>query len=186
MTADDTVPDADAQALGALVAGHIRDVPDFPTHGILFRDIMPLLADGPAFAAAIDGLIAHHGPDGFDVVVGIEARGFLLAAAIAYATGVGVIPVRKAGKLPPHTVSTAYTLEYGEAVIEMHANTLHPAQRVLVVDDVLATGGTLEATLRLLEQVGAEVAGVSVILELADLGGRERIRPYTVQALLTV
>ncbi len=188
MSAGDAVPDdpAGAERLAELVASHIRDVPDFPSPGVLFRDIMPLLADGPAFAAAIDGIIAHHQPDGFDVVVGIEARGFLLAAAIAYATGVGVVPVRKAGKLPPNTVSIAYTLEYGEAVIEMHPHTLHPAERVLVVDDVLATGGTLAATLRLLEQVGATVVGVSVILELAALGGRERLAPYDVQTLLTV
>ena len=169
-----------------LVAGRILDVPDFPKPGILFKDLMPLFADGPTFRAAIDAIIDHHGRDRFDVVAGIEARGFVLAAAIAYATGVGVVPVRKAGKLPRKVLAATYALEYGEATLELHADAFGPDQRVLVVDDVLATGGTAAATLGLIERAGGTVAGFSVLLELEFLGARAKLAPREVHALLTV
>ena len=170
--------------VAALVAAHVRDVPDFPQLGVLFKDITPLLSDGSAFRATIDALIAGAAP--FDAVVGIEARGFLLAAAIGYATGAGVVPVRKAGKLPGATEQATYALEYGEATVELHRDALTPGARVLVVDDVLATGGTLVATLGLVRRLGAEVVATEVILELAALGGRAKVAPDDVRALLTV
>src|SRR5215475_12616376 len=137
--------------LDALVATHVIDVPDFPQPGVGFKDLTPLFADGPAFRELIDGIVAGYRRDdgslGFDVVAGIEARGFVIAAAVAYAAGVGVVPVRKAGKLPRKVLSAAYQLEYGEAVLEVHADAFIADQRVLVVDDVVATGGTAEAAL---------------------------------------
>jgi adenine phosphoribosyltransferase len=173
-----------ADALAALVAARVREVPDFPEPGIQFKDLMPLFADGPAFRAVTDGIIAHHGD--FDVVAGVEARGFLLAAAIGYASGVGVVPVRKAGKLPGRVVSVAYTLEYGEAVVEVHADAFATNRRVLLVDDVLATGGTIAAAADLITRAGGEVVGMSVIMELLALGGRPRLAPYDVHAVLAV
>jgi adenine phosphoribosyltransferase len=173
-------------AMAGLVASRVVDVPDFPKPGVVFKDLMPLFADGDAFRAVIDGIIDHHGRDSFDVVVGIEARGFVIAAAIAYATGLGVVPVRKAGKLPRAAYAASYALEYGEATLEVHQDAFLPEHRVLVVDDVLATGGTAEATLDLVERAGGSVAGFSVLLELAFLKGRERLEPRPVHALLTV
>lgn len=172
----------------AVVAAHTRDVPDFPQPGVLFKDLTPLFADGPAFRTVVDAIIARHAGAGndFDTVVGIEARGFVLAAAIGYAAGVGLVPVRKAGKLPGPTHAVSYALEYGEATLEVHTDAFRPDARVLVVDDVLATGGTVEATLELVERAGAEVVGVSVVLELAFLGGRDRLAPREVHALSTV
>jgi adenine phosphoribosyltransferase len=175
--------------IAELVASRVVDVPDFPKPGIVFKDLMPLFADGPSFAAVVDAIIEHHGSESFDVVAGIEARGFVIAAAIAYATGTGVIPIRKAGKLPRATLSATYALEYGEATLEVHADVFAvpgPGQRVLVVDDVLATGGTAAATLGLIERAGGQVAGFSVVLELGFLGGRQRLAPRPVHALLTV
>ena len=172
--------------ISELVASRVLDVPDFPKPGILFKDLMPLFADGPAFAAAVDAIVAEHGADSFDVVAGIEARGFVIAAAVAYATGKGVVPVRKAGKLPRATVAATYALEYGEATIEVHADAFVAGERVLVVDDVLATGGTAAATLELVERAGGTVSGFSVLLELAFLKGRERLNPHRIHALLTV
>jgi adenine phosphoribosyltransferase len=169
-----------------LVASKTIDVPDFPKPGIVFKDLTPLFADGAAFRAAVDAIVAEHGADSFDVVAGIEARGFLIAAAIAYATGKGVVPVRKAGKLPRATVSAGYALEYGEAVLEVHEDAFTAGERVLVVDDVLATGGTADATLGLVERAGGRVSGFSVIMELGFLDGRARIAPRPVHALLTV
>lgn len=168
------------------VADLTLDVPDFPQPGIMFKDLTPLFASGADFAATIDTIVAHYGPDSFDVVAGIEARGFMIAAAVAYATGVGVVPVRKVGKLPRRTLRQTYALEYGEATLELHADAFTVGQRVLVVDDVLATGGTAEATLSLVEQAGGAVAGFTVLLELAFLQGRERLKPRPVHALLTV
>jgi adenine phosphoribosyltransferase len=171
--------------IAELVASRVIDVPDFPKPGIVFKDLMPLFADGPAFAAATDAIIDFHGRDSFDLVAGIEARGFVIAAAIAYATGRGVVPIRKAGKLPRETLSATYALEYGEATLEVHADAFTAGQRVLVVDDVLATGGTAEATLDLVERAGATISGFSVLLELSFLHGRERLAPRPVHALLT-
>ncbi|MEV4628647.1 adenine phosphoribosyltransferase [Micromonospora sp. NPDC049523] len=173
-------------ATAALVASRVLDVPDFPQPGVVFKDLMPLFADGEVFRQVIDEIIEYHGRDSFDVVAGIEARGFVLAAAIAYATGLGVVPVRKAGKLPRAAYAASYALEYGEATLEVHQDAFTAGHRVLVVDDVLATGGTADATLSLVERAGGTVAGLSVLLELSFLGGRERIAPRPVHALLTV
>jgi adenine phosphoribosyltransferase len=172
--------------LAAVVAGGTIDVHDFPKPGIVFKDLMPLFADGAAFRRVVDGIVAHYEPRGFDVVAGVEARGFVVAAAIAYATGTGVVPVRKAGKLPRRTVSASYALEYGEATLEVHEDAFIAGQRVLLVDDVLATGGTAGAALELVERAGGTVAGFTVLMELAFLKGRERLGPRTVHALLTV
>jgi adenine phosphoribosyltransferase len=172
--------------MAALVAGSALDVPDFPKPGIMFKDLMPLFADGPVFHQIIDGIIAHQGADSFDVVAGVEARGFVVAAAIAYATGTGIVPVRKAGKLPRPAYAASYALEYGEATLEVHRDAFEPGQRVLVVDDVLATGGTAGAALDLIERAGGTIAGFTVLLELGFLNGRQRLAPRTVHALLTV
>ena len=188
--------------LDELIASIAVDVPDFPEPGVLFRDLTPVFADGPAFRRVVDGLAAPSlsdpraaalvdagthpaGDPGFDVVVGVEARGFLLAAAVAYDVGVGVVLVRKAGKLPRERMSADYVLEYGTATLELHTDSLRPGQRVLIVDDVLATGGTLGATIALVEQAGGIVSAVSVIIELAALGGRQRIAPHAVHSLWT-
>lgn len=176
--------------VAARVASRVLDVPDFPKPGILFKDVSPLFGDGAVFRDAVDALVARHRPIGFDVVAGIEARGFVVAAAIAYATGVGVVPIRKAGKLPRATLSATYALEYGEATLEVHTDALVTDQRVLVVDDVLATGGTAEASVELMERAGGRVIGFGVVLELSFLAGRERLREsladLPVHALLTV
>ena len=176
----------DEPDLAAVVAGGTVDVPDFPKPGIVFKDLMPLFADGPAFRTVIDGIVAHYGKDAFDVVAGVEARGFVVAAAVAYAAGVGVVPVRKAGKLPRRALSASYELEYGEATLEVHEDAFRPSQRVLVVDDVLATGGTAGAALALVERAGGTIAGFTVLMELGFLKGRERLGSRTVHALLTV
>jgi adenine phosphoribosyltransferase len=183
-----------------LIASLTVDVPDFPVPGVVFRDLTPVFADAAAFRRVVDGLaepavvdpraaaISGAGPaedPGFDVVAGVEARGFLLAAAVALEAGTGVVPVRKAGKLPRERVSASYGLEYGEAVLELHTDSVRPGQRVLLVDDVLATGGTLEAAITLVEQLGGIVTGVSVVVELVALGGRQRVAPHPVHALWT-
>jgi adenine phosphoribosyltransferase len=172
--------------IATLIASRITDIPDFPQPGVMFKDITPLLADGPAFHEAIDALVAHGNGAGFDLVVGIEARGFVVAAAVAYAARVGVVPVRKAGKLPRAALSAAYDLEYGQAVLEIHQDAFRSGQRILVVDDVLATGGTAAAAVSLVEGAGGTVVGVSVLLELAILAGRQRLAGHPVHALLTV
>ena len=194
--------DAAAPPLDELIASLAVDVPDFPEPGVLFRDLTPVFADGAAFRQVIHGLAAPSlsdprvaalagtstrppGDPGFDVVVGVEARGFLLAAAVAYDAGVGVVLVRKAGKLPRERMVADYALEYGTATLELHADSIRPGQRVLIVDDVLATGGTLAATIALVERAGGVVTAVSVIIELAALGGRQRIAPHAVHALWT-
>ncbi|WP_196791899.1 adenine phosphoribosyltransferase [Motilibacter deserti] len=164
------------------MAAYIRDVPDYPQPGVLFKDITPLLADAAAFAATVDALAELAGD--VDAVVGIEARGFMLAAPVAFRAGAGFVPVRKAGKLPAPTLSAAYALEYGEAVLELREGTLAPGARVLVVDDVLATGGTLAATVGLLERSGAQVVGIAVLLEIAALGGRQALPGRSISALL--
>jgi adenine phosphoribosyltransferase len=180
----DTAVAGSADGLAALVAARVREVPDFPRPGIRFKDLTPLLADGPAFHAVVDAIAGQH--DGYDVVAGVEARGFLFAAAVAYAAGLGVVPVRKAGKLPWRTMSAAYALEYGEAVVEVHADAFAGARRVLLVDDVLATGGTMAAAADLIARAGGEVVGISVVLELPALGGRARVAPFDVHTVLAV
>lgn len=182
-------------ATGPVVSGEriltqVRDIPDYPSPGIVFKDITPLLADAGEFAAVVEAFAAPYRPGGefgpVDIVVGIEARGFILAAPVAIALGTGFVPVRKRGKLPHVTVGAAYDLEYGTAEIEVHVDGITPGQRVLVVDDVLATGGTAEATCGLIEQVGGVVVGVDVLLELSFLPGRDRIAGRAVRALATV
>ena len=168
-----------------LIANHCIDVPGFPKDGVVFKDLSPLFHDGAAFHGVVDALAATC-PGGFDVVAGIEARGFLLAAAVAYATGVGVVSIRKQGKLPRATHQASYDLEYGSATIEVHADAFTPGQRVLLLDDVLATGGTAAAALSLVERAGATVAGFVVLLELGFLDGRARLAGRDVHALLRV
>jgi adenine phosphoribosyltransferase len=163
----------------------VREVPDFPEPGVLFRDLGPVFADGPAFRALTDGLAATLDP-ATDVLVAIEARGFLLGAALGYATGLGVVPVRKPGKTPVVADRVSYDLEYGSATLELPAGLIRPGQRVTLVDDVLATGGTAAATAELVERAQAEVVGVSLVIELAALGGRARLAGRNIQALLTV
>jgi adenine phosphoribosyltransferase len=166
------------------VAAKLRDVPDFPEPGILFKDLTPLLADGPLFGAVGRAIAEQHAEAGFDVVAGVEARGFLFAAAVAVASGTGVVPIRKAGKLPWRTVSAAYQLEYGEAVVEVHEDAFADHKRVLLIDDVLATGGTLAAAADLVGRAGGQLVGVSVVVELTALGGRDRLADLDVQAVL--
>jgi adenine phosphoribosyltransferase len=167
-----------------LIKSLVRDVPDYPQPGVVFKDITPLLADGRAFAAVVDGLAAGYGP--VDKVAGIEARGFILAAPVAYRIGAGFVPVRKQGKLPSATFSEEYQLEYGRATIEVHRDAFAPGERVLVVDDVLATGGTARATADLVSRAGAHVVGIAVLLELSFLNGRAKLPGLDVRALLTV
>jgi adenine phosphoribosyltransferase len=168
----------DTASLQALV----RDVPDFPQAGIVFRDITPLLGNGAALRSAVDTIAALY--DEIDTVVGIESRGFILGAPVAYALRVGMVPVRKLGRLPRATERADYALEYGTNTVEIHADALQPRERVLIVDDVLATGGTAAATAELVERLGGEVAGIAVLIELPELGGRERLASYAVTSLL--
>ncbi|GAB2795461.1 adenine phosphoribosyltransferase [Streptomyces daliensis] len=158
-----------------LLVSHIRDVPDYPKPGVTFKDITPLLADAKAFAALSEALAGICAQRGATKVVGLEARGFILAAPAAVRAGLGFVPVRKAGKLPGATLSQSYELEYGTAEMELHAEDLSAGDRVLVIDDVLATGGTAEASLKLIRRSGAQVAGVAVLMELGFLSGRERL-----------
>lgn len=159
-------------ALTDALLARVVDVPDFPQPGIVFKDVSPLLADRTAFAAAVDALAEAQLEQRIDLVVGIEARGFVLAAPVAYRLGAGFVPVRKPGKLPGATHETAYDLEYGQNVLQLHRDALAPGDRVLVVDDVLATGGTAAAAARLVLACGAELVGFSMLLELAFLDGR--------------
>ena len=173
-----------------LIARLIRDVQDFPKPGIVFKDISPLLADHDGFTAVVRGLAAialdESGETRVDKVLGIEARGFILAAPVALSLGTGFVPVRKAGKLPGPTHQVAYALEYGEAVLEMHQDAVAPGERVLVVDDVLATGGTVNATKELVERAGGEVVAVSVLMDLSFLPGREALGETPLLSLHTV
>ncbi len=165
------------------MASLVRDVPDFPQAGVVFKDITPVLADARAFAAAVGWLAgAFAGP--VDKVVAIEARGFILGAPVAHVLGAGLVPVRKVGKLPAATVAQGYTLEYGEAVLEIHVDALAPGDRALVVDDVVATGGTALATVELVRRAGAVVVGLTALLEVPGLGGRERLAGTALRILL--
>ncbi len=164
---------------------HIRDIPDFPTPGVVFKDITPLLADATAFRYAVDALADHFADRGVNKVMGIEARGLILAAPIAYRFGAGFVPVRKAGKLPWQVEMEEYVLEYGADRLEVHGDGVSPGERVLVVDDVLATGGTAAATVRLAERLGGEVVGVGFVIELAFLDGRSRLEGRDVATLIT-
>jgi adenine phosphoribosyltransferase len=165
--------------------GLIRDIPDFPKPGILFKDITPLMADAAALDAAVRGLAEYAGPLGVECVLAAEARGFLLGPALALALGTGFALARKPGKLPYDTVSAEYELEYGAGRLELHSDALRPGARVLIHDDLLATGGTARALCELVETIGAEVVGCSFLVELANLGGRELLKPHDAHALLT-
>ncbi len=177
--ADGRHADDDVHMLKALV----RDVPDFPQPGIVFRDITPLLGDGAALRTAVDALARAYSD--IDAVVGIESRGFILGAPVAYALGVGLVLVRKLGRLPRATERSDYALEYGVNTVEIHTDALLPGERVLIIDDVLATGGTAAATAELVERLGAVVAGIAVLIELEGLRGREKLARYPVTSLLT-
>ena len=162
----------------------IRDIKDFPTEGILFKDITTLLKDGPAWRFAIDSLASRYQAERVDVVVGVESRGFIFGGAVAHQLRAGFVPVRKVGKLPGKTIEVEYELEYGRDALAMHEDAITPGQRVLAVDDLLATGGTMAATLRLVEQLGGRVVGVAFMIELAFLHGREKLQNYPLHSLI--
>ncbi len=170
---------------GAWLEDHIRDVADFPKPGIVFKDITPLLADEEAFRFAVDALAGHFSGHRVDKVLGVEARGFILAAPVAYRLGAGFVPVRKPGKLPWEIEAEEYVLEYGTDLLEIHRDGIRPGEQVLIVDDVLATGGTASATVRLVERLGGDVVGLAFIMELAFLGGRLKLPDRELCALLT-
>jgi len=162
----------------------IRDVVDFPKPGIVFKDITPVLADGKLFRKSISLLCETAGDTKIDKVVGIDARGFIFAAAVADRIGAGFIPVRKKGKLPWKTRQTSYSLEYGEAIVELHEDAIHPGENVLLVDDLLATGGTAEAAVKLLDELGANIVAISVLIELEFLEGRLKLPNHPVHSIL--
>lgn len=172
-------------ALADLVRSRMRDVADFPQPGVVFKDFSPLLADGHAFAALVDDVATRYAGR-VDVVAGIEARGFILGAAAAYRMGLGFVLVRKGGKLPGSTYAVDYELEYGAATLEVHTDAFTPGQRVLIIDDVLATGGTAAATCELVERVGGVVTAIECVLELSFLHGRERLAGREVSAVVTI
>jgi adenine phosphoribosyltransferase len=157
------------------VQDYIRTIPDFPHEGIMFRDVTTLFADPRGFRMAIDQLLHPYAGQPIDRVVGLEARGFILGGAIAHQLSVGFVPIRKKGKLPAKCIEQAYTLEYGEAIVEIHDDALKPGERVLIVDDLLATGGTAEAGIKLVERLGAEVTGCAFVIDLPELGGRAKL-----------
>jgi len=158
----------------------IRDVQDFPIKGVLFKDITTLLKDADAYHQSIDAMYQRYKNDGIEIVVGMESRGFIFAAPLAYQLGAGLVPVRKLGKLPAETVRCEYALEYGTNTLEIHQDAIQPGQKVLVVDDLLATGGTTIATLKLVEKLGGKVAGVAFLIELTFLHGRDKLKGYDI------
>jgi adenine phosphoribosyltransferase len=163
---------------------YVRDIADYPKPGIVFRDITPLLGDAGAFAQAVSGIVDNFAGVAIDRVVGVESRGFIFGAAVAYRIGAGFVPVRKAGKLPWAVVREEYQLEYGTDKLEIHRDAIHPGERILIVDDVLATGGTATATATLVETLGGIVAGLGFLLELDELGGRARLGERPIHSLL--
>jgi adenine phosphoribosyltransferase len=163
----------------------IRDIPDFPKPGILFKDITPILQDGGLFRQAIDALADQFADQPLDVIVGVESRGFIFASALAYKLGAGLVIVRKPGKLPAATYQQTYALEYGEDTLEIHQDAITPGKKVLIVDDLLATGGTVKATADLLKQCQADVVGMGFVIELAFLKGKDKLHGYTVKSLIS-
>jgi adenine phosphoribosyltransferase len=163
----------------------IREVPDFPKPGILFYDITTLLKDPDAFREVIDRMADQVKDSGVDLVVGMESRGFIFSAPLAYQLHAGFVPVRKLGKLPAETIEVEYDLEYGTATLEIHKDAIQPGQRVLIVDDLLATGGTVQGTIELVRRLGGEIAGLSFMVELTGLHGREQLSDFQIHALLT-
>ena len=176
----------DGADVGLRLTAAIRSIGDFPKPGIVFRDITTLLSDAAAFADAVDAIAGAHAGQGIDVVVGMESRGFILAAPVAYLLGAGFVPIRKEGRLPSATVSVAYELEYGEAVLEVHADAIRPGQRVLIVDDLLATGGTAAAAIHLVESLGGVVTGLAFLIELAELNGVAALGGRAHSSLITI
>jgi adenine phosphoribosyltransferase len=173
------------EVVGAQIRDLIRDIPDFPKAGVSFKDITPLLADAHGFALCIDALADRYSSAGIDKVIGVEARGFIVAAPVAYRLAAGFVPVRKKGKLPSRVYSDTYDLEYGSDTLEVHTDALEPGERVLLLDDVLATGGTAAAAHRLVERLGARTVGFGCVLELGFLGGRQRLTGVAVEALVS-
>jgi adenine phosphoribosyltransferase len=162
----------------------IRDIKNFPTEGILFKDITTLLKDGPAFRCVVDSFVRRYQHERVDVVVGVESRGFIIGGAVAHQLQAGFVPVRKLGKLPGKTIEVEYELEYGRDALAIHEDAIRVGQRVLAVDDLLATGGTMAATLRLIDQLGARVVGVAFMIELAFLHGRDKLKEHPVHSLI--
>ena len=163
---------------------YVRSIPDFPEPGIIFRDITTILQDADGLQLAIDGIQKSLESVDYDIVVGPESRGFIFGVPVAYAMHKGFVPIRKKGKLPCKTVSVSYDLEYGSAVLEMHEDAIKPGQKVVIVDDLIATGGTIEAAIKLVEELGGEVVKVVFLMELAGLKGRERLKGYEVESVL--
>jgi len=170
---------------GIELSGHIRSIPDWPKKGILFRDITPLLADPKAFTAAIDALCADFTEAGIEYVAAVEARGFIFGAAVARKLGAGFIPIRKRGKLPFRTESVSYDLEYGTDTLEVHSDAVEDKAKVLMVDDLLATGGTMAAACKLIEKIGGQVAGITFLIELRELAGRDKLAGYNVKTVIS-
>ncbi|MGX7395314.1 adenine phosphoribosyltransferase [Carnobacterium mobile] len=163
---------------------YIADVPDFPEEGIIFRDISPLMADGEAYRYATNEIVQYAKNKEVDMIVGPEARGFIVGCPVAYELGIGFAPARKKGKLPRETVEVNYGLEYGNDILQIHKDAIKPGQKVLVCDDLLATGGTIAATIKLIEQLGGEVVGTAFLVELSELKGRDKIKDYDILALM--
>jgi len=163
---------------------NIRIIEGFPKEGISFKDVTTLLSNGEAFKSSIDQIVDYLKDKNIDIIVGPEARGFLFGTPVAYALGAGFVPVRKKGKLPCETISVDYDLEYGTDTLQMHKDAIKPGQRVAIVDDLLATGGTIESVIKLIEKLGGEVVSVDFIIELTDLKGRERLKNYDVMSLV--
>jgi len=170
---------------GIELEGYIRSIPDWPKKGILFRDITPLLADAKALAAAIDALCAGFTGAGIEYVAAVEARGFIFGAAVARKLGVGFVPIRKKGKLPSKTESVAYDLEYGTDTLEVHSDAISKGAKVLMVDDLLATGGTMAAACKLIEKIGGQIAGIAFLIELGELAGREKLSGYKITTVIS-
>ena len=164
---------------------YIADIQDFPHEGILFRDVTPLMADGEAFKEACDRMIAFAKEVEADVIVGPESRGFIFGCPVAYELGIGFVPVRKPGKLPRETICVSYDLEYGSNELHVHKDGVKKGQKVLIVDDLLATGGTVDATIQIINQLGGEVVGCAFLIELADLHGRDLLKDYNVLSIMT-
>lgn len=164
---------------------YVRSIPDFPEPGIIFRDVTSILQDADGLALAIDGILQRLEKVDYDVVVGPESRGFIFGVPVAYAAHKSFVPVRKKGKLPCETIEAAYELEYGHAVVEMHKDAIKPGQKVVIVDDLIATGGTIEAITGMIEQLGGEVVKICFVMELAGLKGRERLQKYDVESIIT-
>ena len=163
---------------------YIADIQNFPIEGVLFRDVTPLMQDGEAYHYTIDQMISYAKSKGADLIAGPEARGFLFGCPVSYGLNIGFVPVRKPGKLPREVVKYSYDLEYGSNTLEIHADAIKPGQKVVIIDDLLATGGTVEATCKMVEKLGGEVVGICFLIELVDLKGREKLKDYDVYSVI--